>query len=181
MSRVPTSLRRLLPFCFGTNPSNSGGISDNQGDTHELIPVTDSDGSSADGGSGSGSEDESPAAPLLPPSHHTLPGAMEKQLPASLSRQHSVNALMRARELSNSSSSPREDREEDEAGEETPPLQDDPNVERVSTKKGRRWNWRTLMLIGVLWIACIFISASYSMIAPFFPREVSVLICSKVS
>ena len=114
MSRVPTSLRRLLPFCFGTNASNSGGISDDQGDTQELIPVTDADGSSAgDSDSGSGSEDESPAAPLLPPSNYTLPGAMEKQLPASLSRQHSVNALMRARELSNSSPPPQEDPRED--------------------------------------------------------------------
>ena len=98
---------------------------------------------------------------------------MEKQLPASPSRQHSVNALMRARELSNSSPPPQEDREGDEAGEKTPLLRDDPDVERVSTKKGRRWNWRTLMLMVVLWIACIFISAAYSMIAPFFPHEVS--------
>jgi hypothetical protein len=44
--------------------------------------------------------------------------------------------------------------------------------------KGKRWDLRSLVLMAVLWFATLFISAAYSMIAPFFPREAQKKGCS---
>ena len=99
---------------------------------------------------------------------------MEKQLPASLSRQHSVNALMIEREATSPRPPQQQSSAADEEEEKTPLLQGKSDLEGVSTKKGTgMWNLRTLTLLVVLWIACILISSCYSMIAPFFPHEVS--------
>ena len=119
---------------------------------------------------------ESRLSPWVPvwPSHQN-PVAMEKQLPASLSRQHSVNALMREREeVVTTSPPPSKQRQQsagDEEDEKTPLLQEKRDTADVSTKKG--WNLRILTLVVVLWIAGILMSSCYSMIAPFFPKEVS--------
>ena len=58
-------------------------------------------------------------------------------------------------------------------GEETPLLG---GTKGEVGKEGKRWSWRSLALVAVLWFAVLFISAAYSMIAPFFPREVCLLI-----
>lgn len=44
----------------------------------------------------------------------------------------------------------------------------------ISLKKSkrRRWNWRSLILLTILWFVVLFIGAAYSMIAPFFPEQV---------
>ena len=47
--------------------------------------------------------------------------------------------------------------------------------DNASSKK-KKWNWRSLALATVLWFATLFISAAYSMIAPFFPKEVHVCV-----
>ena len=57
-------------------------------------------------------------------------------------------------------------------GEETPLLGGTKGVAGKDSGKGRKWSWRSLALVAVLWFAVLFISAAYSMIAPFFPREV---------
>ncbi|CAI8043970.1 MFS-type transporter SLC18B1 [Geodia barretti] len=104
---------------------------------------------------------------------------MEKQLPASLSRQHSVNALMIEREATSPRPPQQQSPAADEEEEKTPLLQGKSDLEGVSTKKGTgRWNLRTLTLLVVLWIACILISSCYSMIAPFFPHEAQKKGCS---
>ena len=43
-----------------------------------------------------------------------------------------------------------------------------------ASNKKKKWNWRSLILATVLWLTTLFISAAYSMIAPFFPKEVCV-------
>ena len=35
-----------------------------------------------------------------------------------------------------------------------------------------KWNWRSLLSFVTLWCTYVFVNASYSMIAPFFPKEV---------
>ena len=57
-------------------------------------------------------------------------------------------------------------------GEQTPLLGSAKKVVGKDSGKGKRWDLRSLVLMGVLWVATLFISAAYSMIAPFFPREV---------
>ena len=60
----------------------------------------------------------------------------------------------------------------------TPLLDSDSNdvdtEEKISLNKSkrRRWNWKSLILLVVLWFVVLFIGAAYSMIAPFFPEQV---------
>jgi len=66
---------------------------------------------------------------------------------------------------------------DDKAGEKQPLLgNEDAEVkEKIPFRlsKPTRWDWRSLTLVSVLWITEFFISAAYSMIAPFFPGEVN--------
>ena len=43
------------------------------------------------------------------------------------------------------------------------------------TKPNNLRNCRSLVLLAVLWLIMLFISAAYSLIAPFFPNEVIIL------
>ena len=67
----------------------------------------------------------------------------------------------------------------EESGEKVP-LLGSRYVEVVGKDSGRllnkakrqRLDWKSLTLVTVLWFGTLFISAAYSMIAPFFPQEV---------
>ena len=101
---------------------------------------------------------------------------MERSLPTSPSpRQHAVNAVLHGTpEVVDRAGLDKEVQKEVVVGERTPLLhRDQGDQEQVSLKSGRRHSWRSLVLVMFLWVASLCISASYSMIGPFFPREVS--------
>lgn len=64
-------------------------------------------------------------------------------------------------------------------GEKTPLLEGSRDVEVVGKTK-RTLNLRSIALVIVLWFSTLSISAAYSMIAPFFPKQASSEITTSV-
>ena len=69
----------------------------------------------------------------------------------------------------------------EEGGEKTPLLESVKDVEGTGkdseTGPGvlkKKWDFRSLVLLAVLWLVILFIGAAYSLISPFFPEEVSI-------
>ena len=46
-------------------------------------------------------------------------------------------------------------------------------VKFLSLRNPLKWNWRNIVMYMTLWSAYLSVNASYSVIAPFFPKEVS--------
>ena len=61
--------------------------------------------------------------------------------------------------------------DKDDDGERRPLLDKDSGKEAES-KRGERVKWRSVLVVCVLWFAQIIITSAYSLVAPFFPKEV---------
>lgn len=99
----------------------------------------------------------------------------ERPVPSS-SSVHAIESGQSQGEAASCSWAGQEADRDDKAGEKQPLL----GNEGVEVKekfpfrlnRSTQWDWRSLTLVSVLWITEFFISAAYSMIAPFFPGEV---------
>ena len=61
--------------------------------------------------------------------------------------------------------------DKDDYGERRPLLDKDSGKE-AETKRGERVKWRSVLVVCVLWFAQMIITSAYSLVAPFFPKEV---------
>lgn len=100
----------------------------------------------------------------------------ERPVPSSPSI-HAVESCQDRGEATSCYWAGQETGQDDKAGEKQPLLGGgDVEVKEklpFRLSKPTRWDWRSLTLVSVLWITVFFISAAYSMIAPFFPGEVN--------
>ena len=73
--------------------------------------------------------------------------------------------------------------QEGNAGEETDPLLQPRVTSDVETKTSLKsrvcgWNWKNLLTVVCLWLTYLICSMAYSIIAPFFPDEVYIILIS---